>query len=143
MRHAHIYLIAIVLLHVATSALFEAYFWLYVPDGGPGGDWMRSGWIYWLPLFGLLYIWCRVDAKDRHVELPFGASTLVAFLFPIGVSYYFFKTYPRRRALIQIALAAAFISACIAASWIGNRVAFCHYAFWTDPLATSTCMDAL
>src|SRR5215831_3514970 len=102
MRHAHVYLIAILLLHIVVAVLYEAYFWLYVPDGIGLAEaaWMRSPTIYWAGLVVLLYIWCRVDAKDRRVTLPPGAVILVPLLFPIGVPYYYWRTYARRAAIM-------------------------------------------
>lgn len=88
MKHAHIYLGAIVLLHAACAALSQASFWKYAPDGGPEGDWMFSPAIYWIPLFCLILIWCRVDSNQRKVGFPFGGSLLVSVFFPIGVPFY-------------------------------------------------------
>lgn len=129
MRRAHIVLAAILLLHFVVAALSEAFFWLYVPDGPGLGDalWMRSPRIYWPSLMFLLLVWCVTDAKDRSVELPLGAAIALPFLFPIGVPYYYWKTYPRRAAIEHIGLFAVFVAACIAASWLGGKLSHYYY----------------
>ena len=132
MKHAHIYLVAILLLHAGGAALWQVWFWNYVPDGGPEGDWMLSPAIYWIPLFSLLYVWCRVDAETRNVQFPFSASILVSLFFPIGVPFYFFKTYSRRDALIHTGLFLIFVVACFAAGWLGGKVTHQYYAVWTN-----------
>ena len=132
MKHGHLYLCAIILLHAICTALSQAWFWNYAPDGGPGGDWMISPAIYWIPLFCLIFIWCRVDSNQRKVRLPFGGSMLVTLLFPIGVPYYFFRTYSRRLALIRTGQFFVFVAACVAALWLGNELTHRYYAVWTN-----------
>lgn len=129
MRHAHLYLAAILLLHAGVAALDEAYFWLYIPDGEGlvEAAWMRSPAIYWVPLIVLLSVWCRVDAKNRRVKPPLGAVLVVPLLFPIGVPYYYWRTYPRHAAFVHIGLFVIFAAACVAALWIGRRIAFQYF----------------
>ena len=132
MRHANLYLGAIILLHAAAAALSEAWFWNYAPDGGSAGDWMISPAIYWIPLLCLIFIWCRIDANQRKVRLSFGGSMLVTLFFPIGVPYYFFRTYSRRLALVRSGQFLAFIAACVVALWLGNELTRRYYAVWTN-----------
>ncbi len=132
MRHAHVYLVAILLLHIGIAALSEAYFWLYVPDGEGLAEaaWMVNPAIYWVPLMAWLYLWCVVDAKDRHVQPPFGAAIVVTLVFPIGVPYYYWRTYPPRAAMVHIGSFTIFVAACVAASRLGGMLA--HYYFLTS-----------
>jgi len=132
MKHAHIYLAAIVLLHAVCGALAEAWFWSYVPDGGPEGLWMVNPLIYWTPLFLLLWAWCRADTRARHARFSPGASMLVSILFPIGVPYYFFKTYARREALLHAGLFLVFVGACLGTFWLSRKLTFQYYAVWTN-----------
>ena len=124
MRHAHLYLIAIVLLHIAGTAIHEAYFWLYAPDGQELSQaaWMISPLKYWIPLLPLVCVWCLVDAKDRQIKLPFWVAMVVALTFPIGVPAYYWRTYPRRAAYRQLGLFAAFVCVCLAALWVGRKL---------------------
>ncbi len=127
MRHAGLCLGAIVLLHAVYAALWHVWFWNYAPDGGPGGNWMISPAIYWIPLFSLIYIWCRVDSNQRKVRLPFGRAMFVTFLFPIGVPYYFFRTHARREALVRTCRFLIFVAACLTASWLGGELTHQYY----------------
>ncbi len=124
MKRAHIYLASILLLHVGYITLYEVQFWNNFPDG----DWDKvpGPATYWLPLLMLLHLWCKADAKDRHVDLQFFPSVLVALLFPIGVPYYFLRTYPRRLALLHIGLAVMFAAACLAVAKVTYMLVFYH-----------------
>jgi hypothetical protein len=124
MKRAHICLVAIVALHIVYPALWAARFWLYplgeVLDGGeapvadvPVGIRLIDIRSYWLALLVLLFLWCRADATDRRIQIPSAVSVLVSLLFPIGVPYYFFRTYPLNRALVHIGWAVAFVVICI------------------------------
>jgi hypothetical protein len=119
MRHAHVYLLAIVLHHVGATARHEAYFWLDAPDGAA---WLISPATYWIPLIALLFVWCVVDAKNRHIKLPFWVPLVVSLIFPIGVPYYYWRTYPRRAAFVQMGLFAIFMAVCVAALWVGKKL---------------------
>ena len=132
MKHPHIYLGVIILLHGVSAALWEVWFWNYAHHGRPEGDWMVSPAIYWMPLFFLIFIWCRVDSSQRMVRLPFGVSVLVTFLFPIGVPYYFFRIYSRRLALIRTGQFLVFAAACVGALWLGHEFVYRYYAVWTN-----------
>jgi hypothetical protein len=129
MKHAHLYLGAIVVLHAACAALWHVWFW---NSGGPRGDWMISPVIYWIPLFCLILIWCRVDSNQRNAGLPIVGSMLVALFFPLGVPYYFFRTYSRRLALIRTGQFLLFVATCVAASWLGGELTHRYYAVWTN-----------
>jgi hypothetical protein len=101
-----------------------------MPDAEP--NWMVSPTIYWVPLLLLLFMWCVVDAKERRIHRPFGWAMFVSLLFPIGVPTYFARTYSARPAIVRISLATLFVTACIAAMWVGNWFAFNYYAVWTN-----------
>jgi F0F1-type ATP synthase assembly protein I len=122
MRRAHIYLASILLLHIGYVLLYAVQFWSNVPDGDM--DKVPGPATYWIPLLILLYFWCKADAKDRHVNLPLLPSVLVPLLFPIGVPYYFLRTYARRRALLHIGLAVIFAAACLAVAKLTYMLAF-------------------
>jgi hypothetical protein len=121
-RRAHIYLAAILFLHIGYTAFYEVRFESNFPDGDinrvPGPA------TYWVPLLIFLYLWCKADAKDRHVDLPFFQSVLVPLLFPVGVPYYFVRTYGHRRGLLRIGLAVIFAAACFAVAKITFMVSF-------------------
>jgi hypothetical protein len=127
MRRAHVCLLVILLLHAGLSAIYEAYFWLYVPDGGAEGRWMRSALTYWVPVLSLIYLWLRLDVAEEGVQFGVLASILATLFFPVGVPLYFFRKYPRRRALARTFFAAAFVGACAGAIWIGRALAHRHY----------------
>jgi hypothetical protein len=121
-RHQHIYLAAILLLQIGYVIFYQVRFWNNFPDGDM--DQVPDGTGYWIALVILLYLWCRADAKDRQVALPLIASVLVPLLFPVGVPYYFLRTYSRRRALLHIGLAVAFAAVCLSVARITGQVAF-------------------
>lgn len=129
MKHSDVYLVAIALLHACVTALDESYFWLHAPDGAglETAGWMRSPFLYWVPLVVLLCVWCLVNARSRAVRMPFWKALLVALLFPIGVPYYYWTTYPRASAIAHLGLFASFLGICFAALWGGRKLA--HYYF--------------
>jgi hypothetical protein len=121
MRRAHVVLLAILVLSFGCSAVLEVTFLRWLPDG-PHPVWanfIEPG--YWVALLVLIYVWCASDAKDRGVSLPFGVTVLVPLLFPIGVPYYYFRTYPAGSAFLRVGLAALFAVACIAALKLGGK----------------------
>jgi hypothetical protein len=83
-----------------------------------------------------LYVWLKSDAGDRRIPLSLGTSMLVPLLFPIGIPYYYFRTYTTRTAILRIGLATLFAAACIAAVWLGSTLAFNYYAIWTNQPGT-------
>jgi hypothetical protein len=121
-RRAHIYLASILVLHIGYIVLYAVQFWSNLPDEDM--DKVPGPVTYWAPLLILLYLWCKADAKDRHVDLPFFHALLVSLLFPIGVPYYFLRTYSRRRALLHIGLAVIFAGACLAAAKLSYMLTF-------------------
>ena len=115
MRRASFYLTGIIALQVVFAAEIEVRFWLYFPDVDvPGWD-VPFGYCYWPAVVGLLYLWCRADAKDRRVALPLSTFVWVPLLFPLGVPYYYFRTYPARSAILHIGLSGIFIAICVTA----------------------------
>jgi hypothetical protein len=50
--------------------------------------------VYAIAVAALLHRWCKADASLRGIEPPFGSAAMVAFLAPIGVPLYFFRTMP-------------------------------------------------
>jgi hypothetical protein len=121
-RRPHIYLAAILFWHIGYTAFYEVRFENNFPDGDmskvPGDT------TYLVPLLIFLYLWCKTDTKDRHIDLPFLPSVLVPLLFPIGVPYYFVRTYGLRRGLLHIGLAVIFAALCLAVAKITYMVYF-------------------
>jgi hypothetical protein len=132
MKVSNIFLGAILLLHGLVFALSEYWFWNYVPDGGPEGNWMRNPALYWLPLLCLVFFWAVADSKRRKSSFSYISLSVVAILFPVGVPYYFLKTYGRRAALLHVFMFAIFASACLACGWIGHSLTHRYYAVWTN-----------
>jgi hypothetical protein len=130
MRRSHVYLALIVLLHVAWAARKQAETWLYWPDGDMSK--MLGSGFYLAPLLVLIYMWRRSDSKEREVRLSLVPSVLVPALFPVGIPYYFFRTYSLRPALAHVGLAVLFAAICFAALWLGDRLSFNYYAVWTN-----------
>src|SRR3954452_7262236 len=95
-RHQHVYLAAILLLQIGYAIFCQVQFWNTFPDGDMNQ--VPDGTGYWIAWVIFLYLWCRADAKVRQVGLPLVASVLVPLFFPLGVPYYFLRTYPRRSA---------------------------------------------
>ena len=121
-RHQHVYLAAILLLQIGYAIFYQVQFWNTFPDGDMNQ--VPDGTGYWIAWVIFLYLWCRADAKDRQVGLPLLASVLVPLFFPLGVPYYFLRTYPRRSAWLHIGLALLFAVACVAVGRITARIAF-------------------
>ncbi len=130
MRRSRAFLALIVVLHVSWAARKQAETWLYWPDGDMSK--LLSSGFYCVPLLILLYMWVKADSEERSVHLPIWASFLVPATFPVGIPYYYFKTYPLRPALVHVGLAALFGVTCVAALWFGDRLAFNYYAVWTN-----------
>jgi hypothetical protein len=132
LRRASLFLVGIIAVQFGFAAMDEAQHWLYFPDGDIPTWQQLLGHCYWVAVVGLLYLWCREDAKDRVVTPPFAISILVPVLFPIGVPYYYWPTYPSRSAFLHVGLAVLFLAACAAAFWLGRRLVFDYYAIWTN-----------
>lgn len=132
MRITHFYLVAILLLHLIVGILGQVYFWNYVPDGGPGGDWMTSPAIYWPPLLALICLWLHADAKHRHAMLPAWLLIGAPIVFPIGIPFYYFRSSELPIAFSRLGLFLLFACSCLAALWIGSKLAFNYYAVWTN-----------
>ena len=49
---------------------------------------------------GLLFAWCKADARARGISLPGGSAILVGLVSPIGVPLYYFRTLPWRLAAV-------------------------------------------
>src|SRR5687767_3107743 len=120
MRRSHIFLALIVVLHAVWAARKQAEIWLYWPDGDLSK--LLSSVFYCVPLLILLYMWCKADSGERRIDLPTWASLVVPATFPVGIPYYYFRTYPLRSALVHIGLAAFFGVICAAAMWLGDRL---------------------
>jgi hypothetical protein len=134
MRRANLFLAGIIAQQFGFAALAEAQFWHYFPDGDIP-EWVQviSKWYwYWVVLVALLYFWCKADAKDRQVVIPVTTSVLVPLLFPIGIPYYFLRTYSTRPAILHIGWAVIFVASCVAAFWLGHMLTFDYYAIWTN-----------
>ena len=56
----------------------------------------------------LLFEWCKAHCRARGVSPPTAAPLLVAFVPPIGVPYYFFRSMSARRASKSTILAAGY-----------------------------------
>ncbi len=132
MKRSHIWLATILLFHAWYGALQQVWFWNYAPDGDGEGLWMVNPFTYWVPLFSLLFLWYRADSKARALQFSLRASLLASILFPIGVPYYFSRTYSRRGALLHTGLLLVFAATCFVVGRLGNTVAFQYYAVWTN-----------
>src|SRR5690348_2679750 len=109
-RVTHLCLLAIVLIGFVYGVAWEVRFWNYMPDGGPGGDWMVSPLLYWPPILILIFVWLREDAKRQAVRIPTWLSLAAPMIFPIGLPYYFFRTSPVRRGFIRLAMFLLFVA---------------------------------
>ena len=132
MRRASYFLAGIILLQVVVAAEAERRLWLYFPDGDVPGWLVLLGYCYWPAVVGLLYLWCRADAKDRRVAMPPSTFVWVPLLFPVGIPYYYFRTYPARSATFHIGLAGIFTALCATALWLGHALAHEYYATWRN-----------
>ena len=135
MTRAHIWLVAILAQFCGFGALGQASWWMYL-DGPKAPAWLplatTSVPAFSMCLVGFLYLWCRADAKGRRISLAPGISILVPLLFPIGIPYYYLRTYPTRSAIFHICLAAIFAVACFAAGRLGAELVFRYFAVWTN-----------
>ena len=61
----------------------------------------------------LLFAWCKEHATARGIKPPTGAAVLCALIAPIGLPYYFFRSYPWRRALRSLGKALLILLLCI------------------------------
>jgi len=61
----------------------------------------------------LCYLWCKADAAERGMA-HIGGTALAAFIPPIGLPIYFFRTRPVRRALVSIGKSLLFLLAVMA-----------------------------
>ena len=73
--------------------------------------------------------WVKADAAERRVIIPSGAALIVPFVSVIGIPYFFFRTYPIRKAAIRkaaIATTLAFYYLCVAAyaKWAGQWMVY-------------------
>jgi hypothetical protein len=133
-KRAHFFLIAILLHQFVVAALYEAYVWIYFPGAGGRGEWMKSPIIYWVPLLGFLFLWLKADVNERRIGLSPWASITVPVFFPIGVPYYFLRTYPLRAAASRIGLAFVFAAICVVAIRLGSLFVHNYFAVWTNPM---------
>jgi hypothetical protein len=65
--------------------------------------------IYAIALATLIFGWCKAHAAARGIALPSGAAPLAAFLAPIGVPLYFFRSMPAGAALVSTLKASGFL----------------------------------
>ena len=61
----------------------------------------------------LLFAWCKAHAASRGIKPPTGAAVLSALIPPIGLPYYFFRSYPWRRALLSLGKALLIFLLCV------------------------------
>lgn len=61
----------------------------------------------------LLFAWCKAHASSRGVKPPTGAAVLSAVVPPIGLPYYFFRSYAWRRALLSLGKALLIFLLCV------------------------------
>ena len=130
MRRDRILLALLLLLHVVYFSRKEAEQWFIWPDG----DFARAVgpiW-YWAPLLALAWLWCGTNAAYRHVKLSVGGALLAGVLFPIGVPYYFLKTYDKAQAIRQIGWFVAFACACVALGALSGWTTHKYYAVWSN-----------
>lgn len=134
MKRSHIFLVGILFLFFGVGVLGVMEFWHYLDL--PPSTWYQviaNPVVFWMCLMGLLYSWIKADANDRSIPLSLGTSILVPLLFPIGIPYYYLRTYATRSALLHIGLAVLFVGACIATARLGAELTFEYYAVWTNP----------
>lgn len=62
----------------------------------------------------LIYAWCRAHSQERQTDPPAGAAILCAFVPPIGLPYYMFRSYPWRRAALGLCKALGFFLVLVA-----------------------------
>ncbi|MGO4223676.1 hypothetical protein AB4Y64_17715 [Lysobacter sp. TAF61] len=75
----------------------------------------------------LLFAWCKAHASERGVPAPTGAPLLVALLAPVGLPYYFFRSFTWRRASVGLAKALLVFMGCcvlyVGGMYVGSRLA--------------------
>jgi hypothetical protein len=103
------------LLLMALSFVVAGLVQPHVPDAARPLN--ASGVVHALVLSVLLFLWCKADAAKRKVTPPFAALLLVPFVAPIGIPYYFFRTMPRRAAVVATLTAFLFLVGCSALSY--------------------------
>jgi hypothetical protein len=70
----------------------------------------------------LLFSWCKAHAAAIGRTPPVGAPFLVALFSPIGVPYYFFRSFPWRPALGGVVKAVLFFVVCGLLNYGGQLV---------------------
>jgi hypothetical protein len=132
MRRASFFLVGIVASQFGIAALARRQYWRYFPEGD-APKWVEFlGPCHWVAVVGLLYLWCKADAKDRRVRIPVATSILVPLFFPIGVPYYYLRTYPTRTAFQHIGMAVVFTACCIGAILLGQKLVEDYIFIWTN-----------
>src|SRR5437868_5909316 len=90
------------LLGILVASFFVAA--LFEPIHPESGEiFSLAGLVHTLIIGFLLYAWCKADAAQRHVAPPLGAALLCAFIPPVGLPYYLFRSRPWPGALLGIA----------------------------------------
>ena len=115
MKRSSLALVALAIAYVAIAVGLE------VPSGSPAGYSLKfvvSG--FGIPV--LLYAWCQSDINDGGFSYPSGAPLLVAFLFPVGLPVYFFRTRSWPKALLCLVYSVLFIFACEIMAAIGRAL---------------------
>ncbi|MEO8384957.1 MAG: hypothetical protein ABI583_06940 [Betaproteobacteria bacterium] len=67
----------------------------------------------------LLFLWCKTDSSERGIVPPSGAPILCAFISPVGVPYYLFRSRPWRQASVGVVLALV-LSAMMTAQYLAG-----------------------
>lgn len=79
---------------------------------------------YVLGLLVFIFLWCRADAKFRKIRIRVRIAALIAVLFPVGVPFYFLRTYALGRAIAHIGLSVVFVASCVAAMSLTTRFVY-------------------
>ena len=66
----------------------------------PGEPYSAAGVVHMLLIAVLCYGWCKADAAERGIALPPGSAVLAGIVPPLGLPLYFFRSKPKRAALI-------------------------------------------
>ena len=75
--------------------------------------------VHLVVLSGLLFTWCKLDVRERSIREPSGSALLVALIGIVGVPLYFFRSRPRRQALLSTLASIGFLIVAVAASLVG------------------------